>query len=578
MDPVEPWTPPLSPPLGPKTIKAYASLPPSPRISPSPELPRRSSYSIPKLPAVAPPFSLWEYLREELLAADFDSHQELKWERVSNFLSIPLGVEKVRIFNFPTAQQLPDLATRPSVPPAHKADILRTLLLAISVAILAPLTDASKIYHSIRGQDTIKLYVIFNALEIADRLLTSIGQDILDCMFSRSTLLLLSNHIAPSAHTLKPLLFFALSVLYTVSHALILIYQLTALNVAINAYDNALLTLILSNQFVEIKGSVFKKFEKDNLFQITCADIVERFQLALMLFSIALRNLIELSSAEVDLSSDGAFVLPVAYKAFRFISGRHIIVPIFVPVLTVLASELMVDWLKHAFITKFNHIRPSVYERYIDVLCRDLTTGSWYGKRRPVRKHTYVDQSPVVARRLGFAAVPLAVLAVILGSQSISLLISTHFPDSPWTTFHDLNALRMLSADDWLQTGKWIALGILTWFCALTLKLIMGVNLLAYASRRRLGMEERMRGDEEINDYNRPPIGEGKQEMAYNKELKVVLSQPRDDVPPTAEIGENPSASSSSAKQEKASSGGGGGRKKIKLEDLTRFTMVKRIW
>lgn len=33
--------------------------------------------------------------------------------------------------------------------------------------ILAPLTDASRIYHSIRGQDTIKLYVIFNALEVS---------------------------------------------------------------------------------------------------------------------------------------------------------------------------------------------------------------------------------------------------------------------------------------------------------------------------------------------------------------------------------------------------------------------------
>lgn len=43
------------------------------------------------------------------------------------------------------------------------------------------------------------------------------------------------------------------------------------LNVAINSYDNALLSLLMSNQFVEIKGSVFKKFEKDNLFQITCA-------------------------------------------------------------------------------------------------------------------------------------------------------------------------------------------------------------------------------------------------------------------------------------------------------------------
>lgn len=37
----------------------------------------------------APPFSLYDYLREELLSTDFDSHQELKWERVSNWLGMP---------------------------------------------------------------------------------------------------------------------------------------------------------------------------------------------------------------------------------------------------------------------------------------------------------------------------------------------------------------------------------------------------------------------------------------------------------------------------------------------------------
>lgn len=50
-----------------------------------------------------------------------------------------------------------------------------------------------------------------------------------------------------------------------------MIYQMISLNVAVNSFDHALLTLLVSNQFVEIKGSVFKKFEKDNLFQITCA-------------------------------------------------------------------------------------------------------------------------------------------------------------------------------------------------------------------------------------------------------------------------------------------------------------------
>ena len=79
---------------------AYASLPPTP-ISPSPPLQPTSPLSaplpsFPSLDAVyEPPFSLWDYLREELLATDFDSHQELKWERVSNFLSMPVALEKV---------------------------------------------------------------------------------------------------------------------------------------------------------------------------------------------------------------------------------------------------------------------------------------------------------------------------------------------------------------------------------------------------------------------------------------------------------------------------------------------------
>lgn len=89
-------------------------------------------------------------------------------------------------------------------------------------------------------------------------------------------------------------------------------------------------------------------------------DIVERFQLALMLGVIAIRNYIELGGSE-------ATSLP---KAFAITSSK--VETIFHPVLLVMASEVIVDWLKHAFITKFNHIRPSVYNRFVDVLCQDF--------------------------------------------------------------------------------------------------------------------------------------------------------------------------------------------------------------
>lgn len=60
-------------------------------------------------------------------------------------------------------------------------------------------------------------------------------------------------------------------VLMVVIHTSMLFFQVVTLNVAVNSYSNALLSLLMSNQFVEIKGTVFKKFEKENLFQMSCA-------------------------------------------------------------------------------------------------------------------------------------------------------------------------------------------------------------------------------------------------------------------------------------------------------------------
>lgn len=50
--------------------------------------------------------------------------------------------------------------------PDHKADILTGLLIIISCTILMRY-DASRMYHSIRGQAAIKLYVIYNVLEVS---------------------------------------------------------------------------------------------------------------------------------------------------------------------------------------------------------------------------------------------------------------------------------------------------------------------------------------------------------------------------------------------------------------------------
>lgn len=49
--------------------------------------------------------------------------------------------------------------------PSHKADILRGLVLVVTCWALMRL-DASKVYHSIRAQNGIKLYIIYNMLDV----------------------------------------------------------------------------------------------------------------------------------------------------------------------------------------------------------------------------------------------------------------------------------------------------------------------------------------------------------------------------------------------------------------------------
>ncbi|CAI2171744.1 12621_t:CDS:1 [Funneliformis geosporum] len=468
---------------------------------------------------MVPLFTLWDYLKDELTASDFDTLQELKRERVTNFLGIPWSIEKLMTFGFficldsflYTVTILPlrvifafyslimniisffnndryhERKHDEILNLSQKCDLLKGLLI-ILVCLTLQNVEASQIYHIIRGQSAIKLYVIFNVLEILDRLCCSFGGDILDSLFSRSTLgkKKEDSKIHPNW---RPINFFILAFLYILVHSIILFYQAITLNVAINSYSNALLTLLLSNQFIEIKGSVFKRFEKENLFQLSCADIVERFQLVIFLSVITARNLIELSGSPPSPFS----ILPASF--IPLFPAMTTVETLMTPVLFVLLSELLVDWLKHAFITKFNHIRTSVYDRYIDMLSRDLVIGN--PTRNPnhnemnnhVKSQKFVDQSPIVSRRIGFAALPLTCFTISVTLQTVTMIYD-------WVHEMEDNPNNMPISNVATQPPiVWILCGTLLYIMLILLKLLVGINLLGFAHRRYASME--MREDEE---------------------------------------------------------------------------------
>ncbi|TMW59025.1 hypothetical protein Poli38472_007170 [Pythium oligandrum] len=360
---------------------------------------KRSLARHPSSPRIAPPrpprtFHLADFLYKEVFGVhDIKPSDGMHQERVQNFLVVPYNTEQLFAFGVFLALDsflyvftyLPmrilfacGCAVTSSFHTqvfrrTHFYDLMVAVIISVGTIVLWQV-DMSRVYHIIRGQAMIKLYVLFTMIEIFDRLFSSLGQDVLDSLYYTA-------RFQPRRVT-RMTMDFGVAIVYVVLHALLLFAQVVTINVAINSSNTSLLTLLISNNFAELKSCVFKKFEEQNLFQISCSDIVERFKLLLMIALILLQ-----SNAQ-----------DVAYGTTM-----------------VMVAEMLIDWLKHAFITKFNHISPSVYSKFITILCRDLT--GWKNE------DTILDHTHHVSRRLGLVSLPLA--CVVLRMVGKALQAST---------------------------------------------------------------------------------------------------------------------------------------------------------
>ncbi|KAI8052197.1 eukaryotic membrane protein family-domain-containing protein [Syncephalis plumigaleata] len=521
--------------------------------------------------------TLWDFLKAELTTNENDATAELKRERVTNFIHVPQEIEKLFTFGYficldsfmhvftilpmrvllAMQQLLVYMMGRArQLKAAHKVDLIKALLVSIC-CIALQLIDASQLYHGVRGQSLIKLYVIYNMLEIFDKLFCSFGQDILDSFFFKigdSD----DNDKKTGASTsrikhLHPISHFIIASIYMFIHSMILFYQLVTLNVAINSYHNSLLTMLLSNQFVEIKSNVFKRFEKENLFQLTCADIVERFQLTVFLIIIAIRNVVELSGTTMSSSLPASFfpLLP---------TGSIFLYNVLTPVILVFGCEMLVDWLKHAFITKFNHIRPTVYQRYAEILSRDLVVGADGGSgsgsnggvadNGQATRRRFIDHSPVVARRMGLATLPLGCLVI---RNAIQLIRMLNLRDASETQSDEAALFRtmVLSTDDWrtkcLVAMVWLLLIMVLYICLVFLKLTVGVNLFRYASAKYAQMRQR---EQTSSEWEHAAADSKRLDADYRNQVKSDLSKDPDLTPNTA-------------------------RNPVTLENIDRFTLFK---
>ncbi|CDK29177.1 unnamed protein product [Kuraishia capsulata CBS 1993] len=320
-----------------------------------------------------------------------------------------------------------------------KRDTLWVLLVGASLFTLNSL-DTSKIYHNIRAGTAMKLYLMVGVLEVADKLLSALGQDLMKLLFrmriSKTKRKEKSEELCVVIDFYRLLELsgvFGLCIAYLCLHCHIFVYQIMALNVAINSYSNALLTLILSNQFSELKSTVFKKAEREGLFQISCADLTERFQLLVELFIIISRNLFQLYSTGSVGNLFNTGLKPNSWVSQLTFSPslNNWIGVLMGPTFIVIGSEVLVDWLKHLYITKFNRIQPKIYGKYLTVLSSDYMSSHRLdiNGENPDLGSTDVT----LTRRTGL---PLATVVVVFTKMTVfpwvKSLVLTHDSDGSW--------------------------------------------------------------------------------------------------------------------------------------------------
>lgn len=116
-----------------------------------------------------------------------------------------------------------------------------------------------------------------------------------------------------------------------------------------------------------------------------------------------------------------------------------------------MGAEMVIDWLKHAFITKFNRLSPTLYSKFLTILCRDLT--GWRNE------DTILDHTHHVSRRLGLVSLPLACVVVRMVGKSLR--------DAP---------IQLVSPSG-------VALTLAFFACLAAFKALLSLTLMIYACR-----------------------------------------------------------------------------------------------
>ncbi|KAL7673569.1 hypothetical protein ACOME3_008423 [Neoechinorhynchus agilis] len=193
---------------------------------------------------------------------------------------------------------------------------------------------------------------------MADRILAPLGQDALEHFCSDPPPYYNINQQPLSRFLERLEVKFLIAAVITVAQSFVFLLQIASTHneslvsarflIAFNSFNRALFGLVVSNNFVEIKQAIFKRFNEQAHQRVTLSDARERFQFSLILLIIAIRNL---SQYECK---------------YQYLEQ------IFPYIILMLATEVFVDYVKHVSMIRFNNLKTEFYSELLDKIKLDL--------------------------------------------------------------------------------------------------------------------------------------------------------------------------------------------------------------
>jgi hypothetical protein len=262
--------------------------------------------------------------------------------------------------------------------PDYLCDILWLALIVLCCCVLLQM-KTSEAFHYIHAQEVIKLYVVLTMLEIFDKIVGSLSFDCLETLASSCSMLLGGRSArggqeypggskGDRADVVRVTIDFFVSLLVMCIHCFIIMLEAITFNVVLNSAHSSLLALLVSNNFAELKGTVFKNMNVTRLWTLSMQDIVEHFHISICLAFVLIENMM-LTNANFP-----------SYKIAKQCA-------------MILITEIVVDIMKHAFVGKFQNLKPGVYSEYLKDMCEKTVASSSINGYRIVKFNPLVPAS-----------------------------------------------------------------------------------------------------------------------------------------------------------------------------------------